>query len=267
MNLSDDPNMDVVSDEITEGLIDHLYQLPSLRVISFGSVQQYKGKQVDPQTAGIELGARAVMIGRITKRDDAITISTELVDAKDRTRIWGDQSKWKFSDIELVHHRLARSISDKLGLKFNETERKEMDSEELYAEGRNFWNQRTAEGIKQGVERFEKAVELEPNYALAHAGLADCYNMLASYGSMSPEEAFPKARTEAQKALDINNDLAEAHAALAYALFRGGWNWSGAEQEFQRAISLNPKYASAHQWYANLLIALGRVDEALSQTK
>jgi len=167
----------------------------------------------------------------------------------------------------MAHHRLARSVSDKLGLKLNDEERKEQAAEEFYETGRNYWNQRTTEGLNKGIESFEKAVALRPNYALAHAGLADCYNMLATYGAVSPAEAFPKAKTEARKALEIDDTISEAHISLAYALFRGDWKWAESESEFRQALRLNSKSAQAHQWYANLLVALGRADEAITHTK
>ena len=266
-NQTGDAKMDAISDEITEGIINHLYALPHLRVISYGSVEQYEGRQADPQTVGKELGVSAVMIGRISKRDDVITVNAELVDVRDRSRIWSQQEKLKFSDLMMVDHRLARGVSDKLGLKFSEDERKGLDAEELYANGRNYWNQRTTEGLNKGIEFFEKAVALKPDYAPAHAGLADCYNMLATYGSKAPTEAFPKAKAEARKALEIDNTLAEAHVSLAYALFRGDWKWADSEKEFRQALAINPKSAQAHQWYANLLVALGRADEAITQAK
>ncbi|MFY9555825.1 MAG: protein kinase [Blastocatellia bacterium] len=267
VNMTDNPKMESVADEMAEGIIDHLYQLPALRVISYGSVLGYKGRQLDAGAIGRELGVSAVMIGRIGKRDEVITVNAELIDAGDKSRIWGEQETLKFSDLMLAHHRLARSLSDKLGLKLNEEERKTLDAQELYETGRNYWNQRTTEGLAKGIDYFEKAVSLKPNYALAHAGLADCYNMLATYGARAPTEAFPKAKAEARKALEIDDTLTEAHVSLAYALFRGEWNWAEAEREFRQALLLNSKSAQAHQWYANLLLAIGRTDEAIAHTQ
>jgi len=266
-NLTGDAKMESITDEMTEGVIDHLYQLPGIRVISYGSIEKYKGQQVDAGSVGRELGVNAIMIGKITRRDDVITLSAELIDARDRTRIWGEQDKVKFSDLMMAHHRLARSVSDKLGLKLSEAERKALDAEELYETGRSYWNQRTADALNKGVDYLEKAVALKPDYAAAHAGLADCYNMLATYGARAPAEAFAKAKAESEKALEIDDTLADAHVSLAYALFRGDWKWVEAEREFRQALVMNPKSAQAHQWYANLLVALGRADEALAHTK
>lgn len=265
-NLTGDQKMEAITDELTEGVIDHLYQLPGVRVISYGSIEQYKGRQIDAGAVGRELGVSAIMIGRLSKRDDVITLGAELIDARDKTRIWGEQEKVKFSDLTMAHHRLARSVSERLGLKLSDEQRKTLDAEELYETGRSYWNQRTAEGLNKGIEYFERAVALKPGYAAAHAGLADCHNMLATYGARSPAEAFPKAKAEAIKALEIDDRLAEAHISLAYALFRGDWKWSDSEKEFMQALAMNPKSAQAHQWYANLLVTLGRPDEAIAHT-
>lgn len=267
VNQTGDPKMDSITDEMTEAIIDHLYQLPNFRVISYGSVAGYKGQQLDAGAIGRELGVSAVMIGRISKRDEVITVNAELIDARDRSRIWGEQESLKFSDLMMAHHRLARGVLEKLGLKISDEERKHLDAEELYETGRNYWNQRTTDGLTKSIDYFEKAVALRPDYALAHAGLADVYNMLATYGAKPPAEAFPKAKVEARRALEIDDTLSEAHVSLAYALFRNDWNWAESEREFRRALQLNSKSAQAHQWYSNLLVALGRKDEAIAQTQ
>ena len=266
-NLTGDPKMESVSDEMTEGIINHLYELQRLRVISYGAVEHYKGQQIDAAAIGRELGVNAVMIGRISKRDDELMVNAELINARDKTRIWSAQEKPRFSDLTMSFHRFARGVFDKLGLKLSEAERKELDAEEMYESGRSYWNHRTTEALNKGIDYFEKAVALKPDYAAAHAGLADCYNMLATYGAKPPTEAFPKAKLEARKALELDDTLADAHVSLGYALFRGDWSWAEAEKEFRQALAMNPKSAQAHQWYANLLVALGRTDEAVAQGK
>jgi tetratricopeptide (TPR) repeat protein len=154
-----------------------------------------------------------------------------------------------------------------MGLTLGTEEKKKKDAETLYIKGRNAWNKRTTDGLNEAMGHFNQALELYPNYALAHAGLADCYNMQVTYGAKPPKEAFPKAHDAAIKALGIDNNLAEAHAALAYTTFRGDWNWAEAEKEFKQAIKLNDNYASAHQWYANHLAAQSRFDEAIQETR
>jgi eukaryotic-like serine/threonine-protein kinase len=266
-NLTGDTKMEQITDEMTEGIITHLYGLQKLSVISYGAVEQYKGQQLDAAAVGRELGVSAVMIGRITKRDEVVTVNAELINARDRTRIWSAQEKTKFSDLMMAQHRLARGVSGKLGLNFSKEELKALEAEEFYETGRGYLNLRTPEDIKKGINNFEKAIELKPSYALAHAGLADCYNMLATYGAKAPAEAFPRAKDEARKALEIDPSLAEANVSLAYALFRGDWNWKESEKEFTKALRLNSKSAQGHQWYASLLMALGRTDEAIAETK
>ena len=266
-NVNSDPSLDQLGDEITEHIINDFSQSTGLRVMSFNSVQQYKGRQIDPQSVGRELDVRAILVGRIFKRDNSIIVSAELIDTRDKRQIWGMQRPVKFSDLLLVPEEVVASVSDKMGLKLSAEERKKKDAETLYIKGRNAWNKRTADGINEAMGNFNQALELYPNNARAYAGLADCYNMLATYGAKSPKEAFPKAHDAAIKALAIDNHLAEAHAALAYTTFRGDWNWPEAEKEFKQAIQLNDSYASAHQWYANYLAAQGRFDEAIQETR
>jgi tetratricopeptide (TPR) repeat protein len=166
-----------------------------------------------------------------------------------------------------MSQNIVESVSKSLGLKLSAEDAKKREAESLYMKGRNAWNKRTADGIKEAMDYFDKALNLNPTYAPAYAGLADSYNMLATYGALPPLEAFPKARNSAERALGLDNSLAEGHAALAYSSFRGNWNWAEAEKEFNEAIRLNPNYASAHQWYASYLASQGRLDEALEETR
>jgi len=206
-------------------------------------------------------------VGRVSKRDNALTVSAELIDTRDKRQLWGMNRVVKFSDFLLVPNEIVAGVSNKIGPSMSAEGRKKRDAETLYIKGRNAWNKRTADGINEAMVNFNQALEIYPNYAQAYAGLADCYNMLATYGAKSPKEAFPKAHDAAIKALAIDNNLAEAHAALAYTTFRGDWNWPEAEKEFRQAIRLNDNYASAHQWYANYLAAQGRFDEAIQETR
>jgi serine/threonine protein kinase/Tfp pilus assembly protein PilF len=255
-----------LGDDITEQIIYSLSKLsPSLRVVPFNDVIRLKGQPA--QEVGRQLNVRAVLNGRVTKNGDNVTISTELVDLRDNRLIWGDRSVTKFSDITLGVQNIVASVSNSIGLKLSAEDEKRRKAESFYMRGRNAWNKRTADAIKEASGFFSEALKLDPNYAPARAGLADSYNMLATYGASAPTEAFPKAITEAETALRLDSNLAEAHAALAYAKFRGEWNWRQAEEEFKEAIRLNPNYASAHQWYANLLAALGRFDEAIAETR
>ena len=263
---STEPGAENLGDDITEQLIYSLSKLsPGLRVVPFNDALRFKGQSV--QEVGRQLNVRAVLSGRVAKNGDNVTISTELVDVRDNKVLWGDRSVTKFSDLTLGVQNIVASISDSIGLKLSAEGEKKRKAESLYMRGRNAWNKRTADAIKEASGYFSEALKIDPNYAPARAGLADSYNMLATYGVSAPTEAFPKAINEAETALRLDNNLAEAHAALAYAKFRGEWNWRKAEEEFKEAIRLNPSYASAHQWYANYLAAMGRFDEAIAETR
>ncbi len=266
-SASADAGLEQLGDDVAEQVIRDLSQLPGLRVISFNSVQQYKGQHVDPQSVGRELDVRAILVGRVSKRDNNFTISAELIDTRDKRQIWGVQRPVRFSDFLLVSDEIVAAVSETIGLKLSGEEKKKRDAESLYVKGRNAWNKRTTDSINDALGNFNQALELYPNYAQAYAAQADCYNMLATYGAKPPREAFPLARFAAIKALAINNKLAEAHAALAYTTFRGDWNWQEAEKEFKEAIRLNDNYASAHQWYSNYLAAQRRFEEAIKETR
>ncbi|HXM33814.1 MAG TPA: FlgO family outer membrane protein, partial [Pyrinomonadaceae bacterium] len=267
MSINPDPGTEELGDEIAEHIINDLSQSPGLRVISFSAVQQYKGQHVDLQAIARELNVRAILVGRVSKRDSALTVSAELIDTRDKTQLWGMNRAVRFSDFLLVPDEIVAGVANKIGPSLSVEGKKKRDAETLYIKGRNAWNKRTTDSINEATRNFSEALELYPNYALAYAGLADCYNMLATYGAKPPKEAFPKAHDAAIKALAIDNNLAEGHAALAYTTFRGDWNLPEAEKEFKQAIRLNDNYASAHQWYANYLAAQGRFDEAIQETR
>lgn len=275
INAGDDPDTEYLSDGITESIINNLSQLPKLRVMARSSVFRYKGKEVDPQAAGQQLGVRGLLTGRVLQRGDLLIIKAELVDAKDGTHIWGEQYSRKLSDIFTIQEEISREISDKLRLKLSGAEKKQLtkrhtestEAYQRYLQGRFYWNKRTAEGLEKGIEYFQKAIDSDPGYALAHAGLADSYNVLASYSALAPHDAFPKAKAAATRALEIDRKLAEAHTSLAFVKFGYDWDWSGAERAFKRAIRLNPGYPHAHNFYAVLLAALGRFDDALAHVR
>lgn len=256
-----------LSDDITQHIRNDLSQVSSLRVMSFNSVQRYNSASTDPVSLGRELDVRAVLMGRIFNRDDGMIISVELIDTSDQHLLWGTQRSIKLSDFALVPDEIVDSVSNIMGIRLTEEEKKKKDADALYVKGRNEWNKRTADGLNEAIRYFNQVVGLYPNHARAYAGLADSHNMLVIYGAQSPKEAFPKARLAATKALAIDDTLAEAHAALALTYFRGDWNWSEAEREFRLAISLDDKYASAHQWYSTFLAANARFDEAIIETR
>lgn len=274
-NDSNDPSMEYFSDGITESIINALSQLPKLRVVARSTVFRYKGHEVDPVQAGQELGVRAVLTGRIRQIGDGLMIGTELIDVTNDAQLWGEHYNRKLADVFEVQEEIAHEISEKLRLKLTGSEKKRLskrytaDTEayQLYLKGRFFWNKRVGEAVKTSVEYFERAIEKDPMYALAYAGLADAYNIMDNYGVLAGKDSFPLAKAAALKALEIDDTLAEAHTSLAHALETGDWNWSLAEKEFQRAIELNPNYATAHHWYGFNLFYRGKFDESLKELK
>ncbi len=264
---SADPATEQMGEEITQQTINNLSQMSGLRVISFNAVQHYKGKQLDLQSVGRELNVRALLLGRIFKRSNTTIVSLELIDTRDRSQLWNMERPVKSVDYTLVPGEILTSLASKIGITASAEAKKKLDAESAYTKGRSAWNLRTQDGMNQALTHFEQALALNPQYALAHAGLADTYNMLATYGGRKPTEAFPKAHDAAIKALALDNNLAEGHAALAYTTFRSDWKWAEAEREFKQAINLNDNYASAHQWYGTFLAARGRVDEAVRETQ
>jgi serine/threonine protein kinase len=274
VNVGGDVNTEYLSDGITESLINSLSQLPNLKVIARSSVFRYKGKEIDPQTVGRELGVRAVLTGRVVQMGDQLSIQTELVDVDTQTRLWGENYNRKVSDIIPLQDEISREISEKLRLKLSGKEREQLSKRytensqayQLYWKGRYLWNRRRAEDIREAIRDFQLAIDLDPNYALAYTGLADCY-VLGLLLQMSPKEAMPIAIEKTNRALAIDPGLAEAHTSLAKIKLSYEWDWTGAEAEFKKAIELKPGYATAYQWYGVYLSEMGRHDESLEQRK
>ena len=267
-NIAADADTEYISDGITETLIHSLAQLSGLRVMARSTVFRYKGRKPDPQDVGRELNVEAVLTGRILQRGDLLLVTTELVDVANGWRLWGKQYDRKAKDILSVQDEIAREISERLRLSLSGQEKKRLakrytqDTEayHLYLKGRHCWNKRTAEDIQRGIEFFKRAIEKDPNFALAYAGIADSYHLLCgtAFAALHPEEAVPRAEAAASRALQIDDTLAEAHASMA-SLRQNEWDWAGAEREYKRAIALNPSYATVHHWYAFHLMAQGCV--------
>jgi serine/threonine protein kinase/Flp pilus assembly protein TadD len=275
INVSADPNVEYVSDGITETLKNKLSQLPNLSVISRSSVSRFKGKELDPHAMGKSLKVQAVLTGKVVQSDDNLFISAELVDVRNNRHIWGDKYSRKLADILALQDEIARQVSDQLRRRLTGEEKKRLskryteniEAYQLYLKGRYFWNKRTEKDMRKSLEYFQQAIEKDPNYALAYAGLADSYNMLARFDALPSKEGFPRGKAAALKALGIDGTLAEAHTSLAHARLFYDWDWSGAERELKRAIELNPNNTSAHQWYTSYLSAMGRHDEAIARAK
>ena len=275
VNASGDPNSEYLSDGITESLINSLSQLPHLKVMSRDSAFMYKGKQTDARTVGSALGVRAVLEGRVMQRGDTLAISTELVDARDNSHIWGQQYNRNSTDVFTLQEEIAKEMTTALRMRLTGDDEKRMaknytanpDAYQDYLKGRFWWNKRSEEGLNRGIEYFQQAIAKDPTYALAYAGLADCYRGLGYYGFVRPKETYPKAKEAALKALQIDYTLAEAHTSLSGIMTDYDWDWAGARTELQRAIALNPNYATAHQWYGALLGQIGSGEEAIAEYK
>lgn len=272
-NESDDPNIEYLSDGITESIINRLSQLPQLKVMARSTVFQYKSRSVLPQKAARDLGVRAIVTGRVMQLGQRLIVRTELVDAATGWQLWGDQFDRASTDILEIQETIAHEISSKLQLKLTGEDRKRLtkrytestEAYHLFIKGRYYLHKRLNEVMPRAIEYFQQAIDVDPVYAPAYVGLADCYPLLSLYGALEPREAYPKAEAAARRALEIDDSLAEAHNSLGVIKLFYEWDWAGAEQAFQQAIELNAGYADAYQRYGMLLVARGRFDEATVQ--
>jgi len=258
---------------MADALITKLGNLRQVITRPTRAVLKYSGADSDPLVAGRELGVDALIDGRIQRLNDNIRVTVQLIRVSDGALLWSERFDEKFTSIFVVQDAIAEQMSRALLLRLSREERKRLvkrqtvdpEAYQRYLRGRYFWNKRTAEGLKKGLEYFSKATEKDPGYALAYAGLADCYNLLSYYSVLPPKDSFPKAKAAAVKALEFDDTLAEAHTSLALAAMAYERDWASAEKEYKRAIELNPNYPTAHQWYAEFLAAMGRSDEAISE--
>lgn len=274
-NQNRDSGVEWLSDGITESIINNLAQLPNLRVSPRSTVFHYKNAQVDPLAVGKQLGVRAVLSGRFSQTGDNVTISVELVDVRDNKQIWGDRFNHKVADALMMQQEISQQISERLRLKLSETEQQKMmakrnptnaEAYQFYLKGRYFWNQRSGEGIRNAIDQFQQAIVRDPDYALAYVGLADCYLLMEQYAGTPTTETIPQARAAAERALQIDNSLAEAHTSMG-SVDENLWKWDEAGEEYRRAISLNPNYATARHWYYIHLKAMKRFGEAEAQIR
>jgi serine/threonine-protein kinase len=272
-----DAQTEYLSDGITENIINALAQISDLSVAPRNTVFRFKGREMNAQTVGKQLNVRAVLTGRVRCYGEYLTIGVELIDVARDTQIWGEQYRRSLTDIFDLQEEIAQDISEKLRLKLTGEERKRLakrytenaEAYHFYLKGRYFvTTKRTEEWIKKGIEYFQKAIELDPTYALAYAGLADAYGFLASStGGWSPRDAYPKAKAAAEHALATDETLGEAHASLGFFNLLYDWNFPAAEREFRRAIELSPNYANAHDGYGFYLKATGRHEEAIGECR
>jgi eukaryotic-like serine/threonine-protein kinase len=274
-NTNADPNTDFLSDGITESIISSLSQLAQLKVMARSTVFQYKGKEVDPRKVGHDLGVQAVLMGRLIQQGDNLTIRTELVNVSDGTELWGQQYNRKLADVFALQEEIAKEISEKLRLKLSGAERQQLAKRptenlkafQYYMQGRSYAQRRTREDLMEAIRYFEKAIEEDPNYALAYAGSADAYTQLGVRGYIAPLECRRKQEEAARKALALDDNLAEAHVALGLASvqFAPYSNFSLGGRELRRAIELSPSLALAHQYLGISFAKEGRFDEASAE--
>jgi eukaryotic-like serine/threonine-protein kinase len=274
-NLSNDPKTEYLSDGITESLINSLSQLPNLAVMSRNTVFRYKGQATDSQKVGRDLHVRAILTGRLIQTGDELMISVSLEDVENSRQLWGEQYNRKLSNLVSVQQEIAGDIYGRLRPRLAGEEKKLLakrptenaEAYQLYLQGLFYWNKWTQADFKKAADYFSQAVQKDPGYALSYAGLADSYSLLGDAGYLPPSEAWPKAKTAAMQALDIDDSLAEAHTSLGLVKEHFEWDWAGAEKEFKRAIELNPNLATAHHWYGDYLTNMGRFDEGIAETK
>jgi len=272
INASDDPNSEYLSDGITESIISNLSQLPQLKVMARSTVFHFKGKDIDPREVGRQLGVRAVMTGRLLRQGDHLIVRTELVNVADGTQLWGAEYDRELSNVLGLQQDISREISEKLRLRLTGEEKKRLtghdttnaEAYQFYLRGRYLWNKRTGEGLKRAIEEFQQAIDRDPNYALGYVGLVDCYGLLEEYAGVPASETLPKARAAADRALQIDDSLSEGHTSSAL-VFQQMWRWAETEEEYKRAISLNPNYPTAHHWLSIYFRAKGQLDDSLRE--
>ncbi|HZE73415.1 MAG TPA: winged helix-turn-helix domain-containing protein [Pyrinomonadaceae bacterium] len=273
-NESGNPEVEYLSDGLTESLINRMSQLPGVKVIARSSSFKYKGKEVDPQEVARSLGVEAIMTGRVLQRGENLLISAELVDARDGTQVWGEQYNRKASDLLLVQADISREIAETLRLRLTASERQQLakretvnpQAYEILLKGRFSRSKGGTENRKKAIEFFNQAIAADPAYAVAYADLAASYSSLVTASTLDPKEFMPKAESAAYKALELDESLAEAHLAMAGTKLIA-WNWAHAERELKLAIDLNPNLASARAFYSFYLSLMGRHDEAITEVK
>jgi TolB-like protein/DNA-binding winged helix-turn-helix (wHTH) protein/Flp pilus assembly protein TadD len=276
-NISGDASQDYFAEGMTDELITRLAQISALRVISRTSVMNFKGIRKPLAEIARELNVDAVVEGTVLRSGERVRITAQLILVPSDTHMWAQSYDEDLRDTLSLQSKVARTIAEQIRVTLNLQEQAALvksrtvnpEAYEAYLKGRYFWNKRTGEGLKKAIEYFSRAIEADPTYAEAYSGLADSYALSGDweYGVLSPREALPQARAAANKALELDNRLGEAHTSLAFALDLYGWDWEAAEKEYKLAIELNPGYATAHQWYASHLMVMGQNSAAILELK
>ena len=276
-SLSGDASQDYFADGMTDALIADLGQIGALRVISRTSVMTYKGVRKRLPEIARELNVEAVVEGTVLRSGERVRITAQLIQVPNEKHLWAQSYEGDLQDTLTLQNSVARAIAEQIQVTLNPQEEAALEKSkkvnreayEAYLKGRYFWNKRSGEGLKKAIDYFERAVDTDPDYARAYSGLADSYALSGDweYGILSPEDAFPRAKAAATKALALDDNLSEAHTSLAFILDLYDWGWASAEKEYKRALALNPGYATAHHWYAWHLIVTGRNGEGIAELK
>ncbi len=275
VNAGQDANADYLSDGITESIINNLSQISSLKVMSRNSAFRFKNNQTDPKNIAAQLGVETLVTGEIRQDGDKLIINVRLIDPGDGSQIWGSQYVKNSGDVIAAQNEIAQAVAQNLRVKLTNSEQQQLskhptenpEAYQLYLRGRFHMFKLTPPEIQKGIGYFEQAIEIDPNYALAYAGISDAYRSLVLSSEISPSEVFAKSKAAARKAIEIDDTLSRGHTALAMTLFWSEWNWSEAENQYKRALELDPNDVNAHLFYAHLLSNTGRSDEALSEAK
>ena len=273
-NATRNTETEYLSDGISEALINSLSELPQLKVIARSTAFRYKGKQIEPQAVGRDLKVHTVLMGVVRQLGDKLNVQVDLVDAVTGTQLWGQEYERRLVDVLAVKQALVREVTEKLSLKPTGEQEQRLiqrdtsnpEAYQFYLRGRYYWNKRTAENVKKAIDQFQQAADKDPNYALAYVGLADCCLLQEDYIGTPASESYPKAKAFAQRALQLNSSLAEAHTSLGY-VYTSLWDWKQAEEEFKRSIKLDPNYSTAPHWYSICLLSLGRIGEAMTEIR
>jgi TolB-like protein/Tfp pilus assembly protein PilF/class 3 adenylate cyclase len=274
VDLSQAKDQEYFCDGISEEILDELAKVEGLRVVARTSSFSFKGKNADMAEIAQKLNVQNVLEGSLRREGNRIRISAQLVSAANGSNLWSETYERELQGVFAVQDEITRAIVAALRIKLAvglpARPQPNTESHDLYLKGRFYWNRRTTDAIKKSIDYFNRAIENDPNYALAYTGLADCYSSLGfnfDAGLLPSREAIPKAKAAALKALEIDDGLAEAHTSLAFIKLNYDWDWSGAEKEFKRAIELNPNHDNAHHWYSHYLTAMGRTEESLVESK
>ncbi len=277
INISPDPDDAYFTDGMTEELIYTMSKVPGLKVIAQTSVMTYKGTDIPVRQIGRELGVGSVLEGSVRKSDGRVRITVQLIDVANEEHLWSQRYDRMLADVFSIQEEIAHDVVEKLsavlhparpapeGAGARKRPTVDLAAYTLYLRGRHFWSRRSREAMETAIDYFRQAIAADPEFAVAYSGLADCYTVMTNHGHAQPGEALPKAREAAQRAIELDPDLAEAHASLGLVYAEFERNPDAAEREFRRAIQLNPNYTSAHHWYANELMDLGRPEDALRE--